>query len=64
MAAPLRFIITRKSIKLFWVRKKQEKGGIKVRIYSLCFIHIKALQYTNNKSNKNGKTSDQKISNQ
>ena len=64
MAAPLRFIITRKSIKLFWVRKKQEKGGIKVRIYSLCFIQIKALQYANNKSNKNGKTSDQKISNQ
>ena len=38
MAAPLRSVITRKSIKLFWVRKKQEKGGIKVRIYSLCFI--------------------------
>ena len=28
------------------------------------FYSIKALQYTNNKSNKNGKTSDQKISNQ
>ena len=64
IAAPLRFVITRKSINLFWVMKKQEKGGIKVRTYSLWFIQINSLQYTNNKSNKNRETSDQKISNQ
>ena len=40
------------------------EGGIKVRTYSLWFIQINSLQYTNNKSNKNRETSDQKISNQ